>query len=79
MASLLSSSLFVTWLCGVSAIPLDQFYPFGEDVGDAINTEVLDGSSPPITLSRAFYFYGKDYFTVVVSTYFYNHEDLTSI
>ena len=67
MASLLSSSLFVTWLCCVSAIPLDRFYRFGEDVGDAINTEALDGTSPLITLSRAFYFYGKDYFTVIVS------------
>ena len=79
MVSLLSSSLFVTWLCCVSAIPLDRFYPFGRDVGDAINTETLDGSSPIIILSRAFYFYGKDFVTVVVSAYFYNHDDFTFI
>ena len=72
MASLLSFSLFVTCLCCVSAIPLDQFYRFGEDAGDTMTPKAADGTSPLITLSRAFYFYGKDYFIIVVSAYFYS-------
>ena len=67
MASLLCPSLIITWLCCVAAIPLDQFYPFGEGVGDTATPKEDDGSSPRITLNRLFPFYEKDHFIIWVS------------
>lgn len=57
------------FLPGVSSIPLDEFYPFGAGAGDLSIAPTLDGSSPVITLRRAFPFFQRNYFTIVVSEY----------
>ncbi len=53
-------------LPGVSSIPLDEFYPFGEGAGD-MSIGIFDESSRLLTLSRSFPFYGRNYFTLAVT------------
>lgn len=59
--------LALTTLCGVRAIPLSEFYPFGDTAGDTLIPTTDDGSSELITLNRVFPFYGIDHFVIVVS------------
>ena len=54
----------------VSAIPLDQFYPFGVGAGDIVLPRTDDQPSGFFTLSRVFPFYGVDNFVIVVSLSF---------
>ena len=56
-----------TWPPCVSSIPLDEFYPFGSSAGDLNIGPTVDGSSPEITLTRVFPFYGRNYFILYVS------------
>lgn len=51
-------------------IPLDDFYPFGEDAGDNVMQRTLDGSSPLIKLDSSIYpFYGQEYDQLYVRIY----------
>ena len=50
----------------ISAIPLDQFYPYGVGAGDSFLAPTDDGSSGVITLRRVFPFYGGHHFVIVV-------------
>lgn len=59
--------LLLFCLLQVSAIPLDNFYPFGADAGDDAIGPTLDGSSPILDLSRPFPFFKNDHLTIVVS------------
>ncbi len=43
----------------VSSIPLDQFFPFGVDVGDARLSLRDDSASPPIAVSPPFTILGR--------------------
>ena len=67
MALLLGILLALTSLSSVTAIPLDDFYPFGLAVGDTALPSTDDGSSVLITLNREFPFYGRRQGIVVVS------------
>lgn len=62
-----------TLLCTVAAVPLEEFYPFGESAGDVFLRDPLSGStgvdnvmSDSIPLRRVFPFYG-DQHSVIVS------------
>lgn len=57
---------------GVTGIPLNEFYPFGVEAGDAFVPATDDGSSPAITLPRPFYFFMQLYDTIYVSSKTYN-------
>ena len=50
---------------------VDQFYPFGNEVGDALVpfgiVDQNDTISPPLTLSPRFRFFGRDEDTLYVS------------
>ena len=51
-------------------IPLDKFYPFGEDAGDSLLNRTLDGSSSVIELiNYVFPFYGREYDQLYVRIY----------
>ena len=63
---LLASCLLLT--TSVIAIPLDQFYPFGEQSGDNLVGRTLDGSSSNITLPLPFTFFEESYDDIYVST-----------
>ena len=52
----------------VVAIPLSQFYPFGEEAGDTLLNRTLDGSSPNITLPLQLLFFGQPFDTISVSS-----------
>ena len=67
MALLLGILLALTSLSSVTAIPLDDFYPFGLAAGDTALLSTDDESSEPITLNREFPFYGRRQDVVVVS------------
>ena len=62
---LLANCLLLT--IHVTAIPLGQFYPFGEQSGDNLVGRTLDGSSPNITLPLPFAFFGESYNDIYVS------------
>ena len=54
----------------VSGVPLDSFYPFGDDAGDNVlfsAGEVNDVSSPEITLNTPFQFFGVEHENLFVS------------
>ena len=51
----------------VSAIPLNDFYSFGTDAEDSLLGRNDDGSSPAITLTPAFKFFGTIFDTIFVS------------
>ena len=69
--------LFAIALTGVSGVPLDAFYPFGPDAGDEPfitefqydNDSLIEipDSSPPITLSIPFVFFGVEQDILFVS------------
>ena len=48
-------------------VPLESFYPFGVEAGDASNAHTLDGSSGEIGLNFTFPFFGAEHTTVYVS------------
>ena len=57
-------------LTSVSGVPLNRFYPFGFEAGDnelLFEGEVNDVSSPAITLSTPFQFFGVEHETLFVS------------
>ena len=57
---------------GTYGIPLDEFYPFGEDAGDSLLERTLDGSSSVIELvNSVFPFYGREYDQLYVRMYRY--------
>ena len=63
----LSVALVVAAIKFVSAIPLEDFYPFGFNAGGTVLNSTDDGSSGIVTLHRVFPFFGIDHLTVVVS------------
>ena len=63
--SLLSTCMVLT--TGVNAIPLEDFYPFGSEVGDANYSNVDDEASPPISLPSQLNFFGQFYNNIYVS------------
>ena len=66
-ANLLLLTTFVLLAsCRVSAIPLENFYLFGSDVGDTLLHRNDDDSSNDITL-RAFNFFGRMFSSIYVS------------
>ena len=62
-----------------SGIPLDQFFPFGEEAGDTLVDRTLDGSSAAITLPSPFPFFDNSNGTVFVSLKLINFDDSCSI
>ena len=52
----------------VTAIPLEEFYPFGEENGDALLDRTLDGSSPVIPFPLPLNFFGQIYYNISVSS-----------
>ena len=52
----------------VTAIPLEEFYPFGEENGDALLNRTLDGSSPVIPFPLPLNFFGQFYHDIFVSS-----------
>ena len=69
---LLSCSLLLLLLRGASGIPLSEFYPFGSSAGDTLLPENDDGSSPMITLSGSFPFFGSQHTDLYVSHKYYS-------
>ena len=51
-----------------SAIPLRDFYPYGNDTGDEVLPSNDDGSTEAINLTLPFPFFGRDYRTIFVSS-----------
>ena len=52
----------------VEGIPLEDFFPFGESVGDTALPKILDTSSPRIDLNiSTFPFFGQDHADLYVS------------
>ena len=51
----------------VTAIPLQQFYPYGAENGDNLIHRNDDGSSPPIPLPSQFNFFGQSVYDFYVS------------
>ena len=52
----------------VTAIPLNEFYPFGAGAGDSSVPRIDDGSSPPVSLPQKFFFFRKSFDTIYVSS-----------
>ena len=52
----------------VSALPLEDFYPFGSSSGDNTFGPALDESSPRISLSVPFLFFGTNFNILYVRT-----------
>ena len=52
----------------VTAIPLEEFYPFGEENGDAVLNRTVDGSSPVIPFPFPLNFFGQFYDDIFVSS-----------
>ena len=52
----------------VTAIPLEEFYPFGEENGDVLLGRTLDGSSPAIPFPLPLNFFGQIYYDIFVSS-----------
>ena len=51
----------------VNAIPLDDFYDFGESVGDSVLPKNDDDASPAITINSNFNFFGSSQTSIFVS------------
>ena len=49
-----------------AAVPLSEFYPFGQTVGDFQLESNDDGSSLPVTLSIPFRYFDTSYDTIYV-------------
>ena len=60
-------ALVVLYLHQTLGIPLEQFYPYGEDSGDDDLPPHDDGSSSAITLTIPFPFFDEEKHTVFVS------------
>ena len=54
-------------MTNVSAIPLEEFYPFGEGNGDALVNRTVDGSSSVIPFPLPLNFFGRFYDDIFVS------------
>ena len=55
-----------------SALPLEDFYPFGTSAGDNLVGPTLDGSSPQVFLSTPLLFFGATFTNLYVRTNFYD-------
>ncbi len=64
MISLLFAFSFVLYVDGVD---LNQFYPYGESVGDSALIPNDDGSTTDISLTVPFPFFDRDHSTIFVS------------
>lgn len=49
------------------AVPLEEFYPFGQDEGDSQTVEQDDGGSGLVEISVAFPFFGERHTGLYVS------------
>ena len=67
--------LVVLTLQEVDAIPLDDFYDFGEDAGDRLVPTTDDLPSGSLTFSSVFPFYERDHSQVFVSLGFCSVRD----
>ena len=69
MAAYLMKTSIALLLCASlgDGIPLSSFYSYGSAAGDSTLGAIDDGSSPAITSSTAFVFYGNSYSTIYVS------------
>ena len=67
LALLAAVAVFLTHPSNVTAIPLADFYPFGDGTGDTALPQTDDGSSPEIDLSTSFPFFNKSHSTLFVS------------
>ena len=52
----------------VMAVPLESFYPFGENNSDSLIGPTLDGHAK-LNLTQNFTFFGESYSVIYVSTY----------
>ena len=68
---LFATGLLLELTTPVTAIPLNEFYPYGVEAGDALANRTVDGSSPPIILPLEFSFFGKSFNTIFVSQFDY--------
>ena len=64
---LFATGLLLKLTAHVTAIPLNEFYPYGIEAGDSLANRTLDGSAPPIILPLEFPFFGKSFNTIFVS------------
>ena len=53
------SAAYLWLMTTVTAIPLEEFYPFGEENGDALLNRTVDGSSPVILPPFPLNFFGR--------------------
>ena len=60
-------SIYALLTAYVAAIPLELFYPFGEEAGDILLPRNDDGSSDVVMLSPQFTFFGKQFDSIYVS------------
>ncbi|KAK3104489.1 hypothetical protein FSP39_003333 [Pinctada imbricata] len=60
--------LFMEFSRVLSAVPLGDFYPYGTDNGDTLLPREDDDSSPEITVSPPFSFFGSMYSSLYVNT-----------
>ena len=58
--------ILLSVLSGVSAIPLSDFYPFGDSHNDTALPPCIRCGSEFIPLSQPFTFYGRDITDIVV-------------
>ena len=63
---LFATGLLLELTTTVTAIPLNEFYPYGVEAGDSLANRTLDGSSP-IILPLEFPFFGRSFSTIFVS------------
>lgn len=66
---LFAAGLLLELTTPVTAIPLNQFYPYGVEAGDSLVERTLDSFSPPIILPLEFSFFGKSFNTIFVSQF----------
>ena len=64
---LFATGLLLELTAHVTAIPLNEFYPYGVEAGDTSVERTLDGSSPPIILPLELSFFGRSFNTIFVS------------
>ena len=66
---LFATGLLLELTAPVTAIPLNEFYPYGIEAGDTLANRTLDGSDPPIILPLEFSFFGRSFDTIFVSPF----------
>ena len=65
------------WLtANVTAIPFEEFYPIGEENGDALVNRTVDGSSLVIPFPLPLNFFGRFYDDIFVSSKWECHSTL---